>query len=351
MKNLRYLFIIVGLSLIITGCSGSLQGPDKEDNLSQENDLKQNDISIEVDSMLDEQLDLVDASIVEDDEGLVSLQLKNGEAFLYLNLDRWDSQLDLGDYEEIYPGPFNVDVKSAGIKDASIGRVDNIDFRYVDFPTVFLLMDNGDIEWFNVILEDLEGLSQISSEGKIKGIPPIESLFNENSGDGFGKIDPFGKGRDGNIYNLTRAVQYTSLTEEAWFWGGYGSWLTIEEGEVDIASLEDYYGVLYFFEDGNLLLKKGYLGQEISSYWGTYDLQLSEKDDRRPGILSISLYIDMDSGYPNQASYIGGDFFTEVLYQSELHLYKAGEEGLFDDVIDYFGPYVFSEISYDIFDD
>ncbi len=128
-----------------------------------------------------------------------------------------------------------------------------------------------------------------------------------------------------------------------------GSWMWDGADELGMGHLIDnYYGIFQYAEDGSVVLRKGYSGEEPLSYTGTYKLALSEKDGMRPGMLSFDLYADF--GDSQQPSELHGSFFSEARFFYEIELYQADGDRLFADVIDMDGPYILVQASYDVFE-
>ncbi len=144
---------------------------------------------------------------------------------------------------------------------------------------------------------------------------------------------------------------YSNLTIGNWTWGGHASWNWHGADDIDWPYKSDYYGVIYFDEEGNMILKKGFYDEDPIIYTGYYDLALKDSEDMMKGMLVFDLYLESNPTGYWQPEYLSGAYITEARYRFNLDLYPMYGDNLFGDAIDFEGPYVLLIEEYDIFGD
>ncbi|MGB4313050.1 MAG: hypothetical protein ACOX0L_06595 [Natronincolaceae bacterium] len=195
MKN-RIIILITALSLMII-----LVGCKQDENTSLSKD------KLQITGKVNENTDEKDGVIFtrEDEDRLVKINIKDGEASIYFDLDRWDELhniydggLDFFDTAKLQEGPFPIIVKSGKVKDACIGKIQLMDYSQYEFtmPTVVLMMEDGSLEWFFAdpyMTEDLskmggeyENYQNFRSHGKLAHMDNFSSFFYESDGEGIG---------------------------------------------------------------------------------------------------------------------------------------------------------------------
>ena len=224
-----------------------------------------------------------DSLIRTDNEGLVTVTVKDGKAGLSFDLDKWielhDEILtispDVSDISQLGKGPFEIAGLSGKVKDACVGKVgvlDNHDYKNFVFPAVMLLMEDGSLEY--TLADPLSG-DLISSAGKLPWLKNIVSLSYEQKGEGLGDMTIYADDADGLRYDTGLLGGFMNVFDYDW-----------------VAELgNDACCTLSFSENGEVTLGAGWIGSEITdSYPGTYTIYLAENaaDGQRPGVISFA---------------------------------------------------------------
>lgn len=157
-----------------------------------------------------------------DADGLVSIEIKNGEALLTYHLDRWNVKYgiynqDFGAYDKSWmkEGPFPVQTHSGTVVDACIGQIEefgNIGWGEVLCPTVILLMDDGSLEQFIADPFIGEDTDLLYTFRKLNWIDEVDILTYEKEKDGIGENTIYATDKKGLRYDLRFPIRYDFLT-------------------------------------------------------------------------------------------------------------------------------------------
>lgn len=287
-----------------------------------------------------------------DADGLVSIEIKNGEALLTYHLDRWNEKYgiynqDFGAYDKSWmkEGPFPVQTHSGTVVDACIGQIEefgNIGWGEVLCPTVILLMDNGSLEQFIADPFIGEDTDLLYTFRKLNWIDEVDILTYEKEKDGIGENTIYATDKKGLRYDLRFPIRYDFLTQWSWITPIYGS-------EED--SNENFYGYLTLMEDGNAKWMTGWKDSDAAEvYEGTYEISFAEqaKDSEKPGILNLNLDLvwnlfgEEDSEYAaGLQENLTGSYFIDTDSSGYLHLYPSSGDLLFGREPEEGQPFVF----------
>lgn len=145
--------------------------------------------------------------IREDEDKLVKVRIKDGEANISFDLERWEELHNIYGYDpEFYPveelqeGPFAIAVESGKVVDACIGKLNSMDYSSYEFtlPVVVLLMDDDSVEWIwadpfrtadlSYIGGEYEYFSNFISHGTLAYKDKFISCSYESDGEGIGNM-------------------------------------------------------------------------------------------------------------------------------------------------------------------
>ncbi len=272
------------------------------------------------------------ALIVRSDaEGLVEIRIEKGKASAQLNAARFETLYNYsGEYGELlFDGRLPIKGLSGKVKDGCVAQVEQIDYlNGTDFvtPTIFLLMEDGSVEWVPVeLFSQGYGEPELYSWGPLMWIEGIVSLSYESDGEGMGSMTVFATDKGGIRYDLSIPVNFMELCN--------GSWICDLNGEAASFDSEGYFGVLTFTPEGGAAFEAGWVdGGDVLRYVGSYELSIAENGKRRPGILSFDLKLEAESHAPDAPKRIRGSYFADVygiimldLWHSDGDFLYAGE--------------------------
>lgn len=378
-KKIKLLGIILIIILVFAGCKkseDSVTNKDEEQTLSliDKKELnKSKDKTLgkkkELDKNNEERLpgqNKEKSFIREDEKGLVQVHVNDGQAKIYFDLEKWEELFNMSQWKvdeeytfyfrennwkelfdiiqsdylgEKYYGPFYVECDGGRVKDVCIEQVEGINFHGENsgffysmddpvFPMVYLLLEDGSVEFFKAVIEAVEPYNpSFSTYGRLPWIKDIVGLSSGTSDDGIGSMTIFGHSKEGSNYDLRIPSRYLSLTKGPWTWN---------ELDEESGYSTDYYQVLILDEDGGAILKRGtydyQLGDENPDpiiYKGSYQLPLIENDLSRVGTISFDFYADEKGRQLKQEDKIRASFFLEIYYFYQLYLYPFEGANLF----------------------
>lgn len=259
------------------------------------------------------------ALVREDEEGLVAVRIVEGAASISFDLARWEQIHQISEQvktfhpdSELVEGEFPIENESGRIKDAVVGKVPGISlFAYYDFivPTVFLLMEDGSVEWLSALPRLSDDVEQLYRSCRLPWIRGIESLSYEPESEGRGDMTVFAVDAAGLHYDLRIPSDLAGLPGHSWectllypdeYAGEYVAFLTLEE-------------------EGGASLTKGLRESEIDEiYRGSYQISLDDEATLgcRPGIilfdLELSYSVWEDEGALDNDGGIRGSYFIET---------------------------------------
>lgn len=244
-----------------------------------------------------------------DEEGLVTVTIKDGVAEIEFDLDRWDELYGLAGYIDYYgyyfddedielkKGPFPVmsyyDEK--GVVDACLGKLPS-PYGYEEeypVPTVVFLLEDGSLEhskadlaaanaWENFYTNQLYWLSDITSLAYADG----EAIYATD--------------KDGLRYN----IMTSNLLQSVVLSGTWGRWSApLLENSPDG---NEYYGYLMFGEEGTAMFEIGVKERlACAGYAGNYGFVLAENDES--GYPAGSFIFDLELEWTEgNRSFLGG---------------------------------------------
>lgn len=287
-----------------------------------------------------------DVIVRSDAENLVEVRIEKGEVSVTLNAARFDELYDYSNRynAEIYTGVLKIAGTSGKVKDACIAQISELDFMNgTDFvtPTIFLLMEDGSVEWVAVSYYPRGEQLQLNSFGALMWIEDITALTYEVESEGFGDMTVFAEDSHGTRYDLRIPASFNDLC--------YGSWVC------DIYNTEGYYisgyyGVLTLSRDGTAVYEKGWMSEGAPlRYTGTYELSVADNVGKRPGILTLDMRLDSATNAAGEPTAIRGSYFAEIQEMIVLHLYHADGDYLHTDETAYLEQAEF-QMGYNPFD-
>ena len=273
-----------------------------------------------------------DPEIIRTDvENLVEVHIKNGEAEVNLNAARFD---ELYDYSNVYESEIDTRTHkivgtSSKVKDACIAQIPKLDFwKATDFtaPTIFLLMEDGTVEWVHVdFYTDESQTAEFRSSGPLIWLYNIEELVYENNDEGIGEMTVFAENEYGFRFDLQLIAGLHELCAGPWI-------CDIDSSNLGNSYTNDYYAVLSFNEDGTLIYEKGWLGDDnFARYTGTYEISVISNIEQKPGILTFDLQIDPAFNIINEAEELHGSYFIDIQNFNMFSLYHSDGDYLHSD--------------------
>ena len=319
-KKFIYYLSILALILTLTACSKApeeKEGPSLKGKINLKDKLNKNQ---------EEEKEEKETIIRKDKEGLIEVHIEDGKATVYFDLELWEDLLAISNYESpISPfgGPFSIQSLSGRVKDAAICQISSLDLLKEfegPVPTIFLLMEDGSVEWLTGQPFPLDPQDKsLISIGRLPWIEDISSLEVANDGEGIGEDTVYGIDSKGDSYLLRVAGEFSYLPIGQWIW-------TIASLD---STIEDI-GVLSLTEDGGAIYQIGTMdGARHSRYTGSYGINIRRQDDKVPAMISLDLELDYSSN-PNQVVHkIEGQFFSQVTNLTYLELWPSHGDSLY----------------------
>lgn len=270
-------------------------------------------------------------TIVEDEERLIKIRIDDGVPTISFNRKAWVDIHDMENLAEAYNGiEMTIEEKELSIKtisgkvaDAAILKIDALDvYKTFDFtePTVFLLMENGTVEWFTaparLITEEGGRSSEYTDSLKVPWLKDIVEIYCDNESEGIGDMTVFAKDSSGLNYDLRIPCGFYWNLDYIW--------------ECVLATTDDgvdYLGIMDFDEEGNFSFKTGFRESETDEcYSGSYDISLDEESSKgyRAGMMKLDLSLDYSDWEGNRPNKINGIFFT-INVQDESITLMSGD--------------------------
>ena len=217
--------------------------------------------------------------VIQDEEHLITLTQDQNGSYLKFDQDAWK---DL--YQSENPISFDdlylLETQAHKYQDAIIKRLDDA------LPLIYLLMEDGSVEWILIDLKNAEDTNYRFITQIIPLAKNIESIFIEKETEGMGVEKVYGKNKDMTL-DLNMAISWMHLWDGTWI-------METQKPEIFIA--------LTFYKEGAFLFEKGNIwGSHYQSFAGTYHLNLDPSVDEKLGILSLDVKPDYH-----------GQYFTEV---------------------------------------
>ena len=257
----------------------------------------------------------------EDADGLVRVIIRDGVPTVMLDIARWDAMHNyrvLMQDEPPHPEGIEYEILDVAgrVADAVIGKVEALDKSvFFDFvrPAVFLLMEDGTVEWFHV-MPDLLEMYFFHSYGSLPWITDITALSYEAVAEGSGEEHTvYAYDSGGTRYDLSIPCIFNGLFYMHWscdFGGGMK-------------------GRLLLFDDNTCTFEVYADGAERTGWYaGTYAVTLTEGQRTRPGMISFDLAYTEGDGASAAGGTIQGDYFFESMPEG-FKLYLADGDGLY----------------------
>ncbi len=333
-KNLFLILVVLFTVLIITSCNK--QTPGKPGTSKGSGTFgEQNEEPMQG---ADEPI------IVEDEEKLIKIRIEDGNPYITFNRQAWIDIHDMEVLGEDYIGEnMRVDDKelsiktlSGKVKDAAVIRLDALDnlktFGFANL-TVFLLMENGTVEWLisppRLLTEDSKGGGEYGDSFKVPWLKDIEEMYYDIESEGIGEMTVFAKDKDGLNYDLRLPCSY--------YWNLEYSWECVLVPSGDYYG--DFVGIMDFDEEGNFSFKSGFRESDADeSYSGTYDISLDDESSKGyfPGMMKIDLSLDYSNWEGNMSpEKIIGFYFTESICDESITLLLGDGDPLVGDIVEY----------------
>lgn len=305
---------------------------------------KQNSANI----TLQEQSDNV--LVREDSEGLVQVRIENGDAVIWFDYDKWDSLYGVYAFMDefnlavknpdnpyrrgtsahsSFGGGFPITGLSGRVADACIGKIEALDLlNYQDFVSlsVFLLMEDGSLEWFYadpLAPAIVESFDAYESMGPLPWMDGIKSLSYEPDNEGIGEMTVYAEDVEGRRFDLRIPWHFKNFFAGTW---------TCDLLTPDNTWLNSY---LRFNPDGKVTF---YIAPSVEShdvilagYSGSFYITLAENEDIRPGLI----FFDMEADGWNPRPKIKGSYFAEVDYGGNLNLWISDGDFLYETMDSY----------------
>lgn len=303
------LVLMMFMTLSFTACGGG--GQDDPDDDNGDNDI-----------------DASGPLIINDELGLITVEVEDGEATVFFHPEVWEEYEDVtkvNETAEVYApseGPFPVITSGKKVATAMVGQVESLGINFMTdeflMPSLVMAMEDGTVEWIQ--LNPFIMYPGDSFEGTIilSLLDDIVSLTYEDEGEGVGGKSIFASDSQGHKYNVRLAQKYVD------FFGGFWSG-TVELGQ------DTFYVYLAFGQNGVMKMtqSRAHADDWGASYTGTYILHLDEEASKgaRPGILSVDLELDPSpwmGDSPDIAPSIKGDYFLDAAgYQGWMEAYHS----------------------------
>ena len=221
-----------------------------------------------------------------DDDGLVSVRIKDGSAEIYFHLEEWG---DLNTGQDTFAeGPFQIVTQSGAAVDAIVGKVESMDVYspyHIVIPTVAILTEHGKVEYF---LADPSIGWQENEYGSSLPLPWIKDIVSfsyEAEPDGRGDMAIYAWDKSGLMYNIRLVSNLLYVFDDRGIWeffmddqqGGqtYCGMVLNESGGADILI-------------GGIYPGGGSIETE-QTYSGSYNIYLAENGDHEPGFIDFDL--------------------------------------------------------------
>ena len=262
-----------------------------------------------------------------DEEGFVTVWVKDGEAELHYNVDTWAKSwehmsefVDDDTMTQLREKNFPVKGLSSKIVDVFVGAITGIGDHYLlpfSPPMIVLLLEDGTVTY---IESDIfapffgDGVSGTS----LQGITDIVSIKYESSGEGIGDATVYATDSEGKIYDTLIAWNLRNLL--------FGQWLCMlsmnDSGNADVC------GYLEFFPGNEVRWFVGWPNSDIAyDYTGTYELTLAEGQEYRPGTITLNMEeVFVIDGEVSDKPF-NGTYFIESTYYGELRLFLYPLDG------------------------
>ena len=273
----------------------------------------------------------------EDAEGLVQVRIESGEAVIWFDYDKWDRLYDIYAFMKEFnlvlknPDiPFPIIGLSGKVRDACIGKIESLDLlNYQDFTslTVFLLMEDGGVEWFYAdpfVPLIPETMDAHWSMGRLPWMDGIESLSYESDNEGMGEMTIYAVDFEGRRFDLRIPWHFKNFFAGTWLCDlevpGYG-WVCAYLGFMPDGSV--IYGLTTSFESP---------GEFLAQYSGSFFIVLAEEQEYRPGTIVFDMTLESISdkyGRIDSRHEIKGSYFSEVDYGGSLNLWLSDGDPLY----------------------
>lgn len=332
MKKTLYIFTVFLFCGVLIGCSQS-------SNSNTDNDTSPLIKGVNPQNIEDLRNEQTQKEIIirRDPENLVEIHIDRGIAEAYFNLVRWDELYNIGEFtplDSIYDGAYPINGLSGKVKDACIAQIEdlNISGDTEITPYVFLLMDDGKVEWAPALMfSQSPEWPELFSQGELPWIKDMVSLSIVKDAEVNGGVTVYGEDSQGKIYDLRIPALFHELCTASWVADLYN---------VEPFYLEGYYAVLGFSENGTALLEKGWLDEAKSEvYTGTYELEMMVGQNKKPGTLTLKLQFSSKDKNSSPQNKIHGNFVANIdlfyhlkLTHSSGDYLHVGESGYFDNI-------------------
>ncbi|MCL1792253.1 MAG: WG repeat-containing protein [Oscillospiraceae bacterium] len=284
------------------------------------------------------------SKVRRDEDGLVTITIKDGKAQIEYDLEKWDASYNMADYIDGYSylfdeygenmepkkGPFPVNTYDERVADACIGIISGDAYYgwYLE-PTVIFLMEDGRLERSRASLA-MDNSNEEHYSNPLYWLGDIVSLSYENDKDGQKTIYATGKNGakyDTEVLNLMQGIVSSGV------WGGWTAPL-LENPPDGI----EYYGYLTFENEEKAVFEIGVKEkQAVAGYRGSYALVLAEDDPSgyMAGSFTFDLELDWTEGsrsfLDGLTAGLKGSYFVELAdpYAHSMWLRKNSGDSLF----------------------
>ena len=226
------------------------------------------------------------AIVRTDDDGLVSVRVKDGSAEIYFHLEEWG---DLNSGQDGFTeGPFQIVTMSGAAVDAMVGKISALDMsggQEKMFPSVALLTEHGRVEY--LLADPSVGWqeNEYMSFGVLPWLKDIESFSFNDQGLGYGETTIYAWDKEGYQYDIARVCRLVNIFNENGIWEFF---YTNDSG------VELYLGMA-LTEGGTMDLVLGSaFGDEPGfeteqTYSGAYEVFLASNGERNAGEMDVNL--------------------------------------------------------------
>ena len=215
-----------------------------------------------------------------------------------------------------------LDTLAVRVIDGCILEIESLDY-YKTFGfsdrSVFLLMDDGTVEWIlaspKIIDKNLEKWTYYSASQKLPWIKDIVAIYIDTEDEGYGNKTVFAEDKKGLHYNLRIPSEFFYSLDNHWEY-------YYDEESNRLCTIN-------FKEDGYFELNIGSTYEISESYVGTYDISLDAESSKgyQAGMIRVDLYWDESKNnnvHWEHPETIQGTFFVENHAGNRLVLF-AGE--------------------------
>jgi len=222
------------------------------------------------------------AIVREDEDGLVSVRVRDGSAEIYFYLDEW-GDLNTGQ-DEFVEGPFQIVTLSGAVVDAMVGKISALDMTGgAEFlvPSVALLTEHGRVEY--LMADPAVGWqeNEYRSFGVLPWLKDIASFSYEETFNFDGDKTIYVWDSKGYQYNVSQVCRLINIFHEDGVWEFF--YTNVNDYELSLG--------MVLTEDGSMDLSIGsrFGDEPEQTYTGSYEVFLALNGERDSGNMDIDL--------------------------------------------------------------